>query len=37
SLGYPEKQAREAVKHVYREGMKTSELIKEALKFLSHR
>nr|CAI44281.1 holliday junction DNA helicase [Thermotoga petrophila RKU-10] len=37
SLGYPEKQAREAVKHVYREGMKTSELIKEALKFLSQR
>ncbi|KAF2959341.1 MULTISPECIES: Holliday junction branch migration protein RuvA [unclassified Thermotoga] len=37
SLGYPEKQAREAVKHVYKEGMKTSELIKEALKFLSHR
>ncbi|PLV57557.1 Holliday junction branch migration protein RuvA [Thermotoga sp. SG1] len=37
SLGYPEKQARKAIKEVLKDGMSTSEVIKEALRILSRR
>ncbi|MCD6551502.1 Holliday junction branch migration protein RuvA [Thermotoga sp.] len=37
SLGYPERQARKVIKEVLRDGMSTSEVIKEALRILSRR